>query len=147
MAFLFFSESCHRRAIRNSFRKNRTVTLAPEQGSFFYKERGSDNRFCVVYVLQRPRACLYALPKEQLAVLAAGYGLESTDTLDEIRRCMRDTWTSIRTSLRPIRVNADSSRFHPNETRVYKSSSRAPRLPRAMHWPTSQHRLSPTTGS
>jgi len=33
---------------------------------------------------------LYALPKEQLAVLAEGYGLESTGTLDDIRRRMRE---------------------------------------------------------
>lgn len=33
---------------------------------------------------------LHSLPKEQLAVLAMGYGLESTGTLNEIRRCMRE---------------------------------------------------------
>lgn len=36
------------------------------------------------------RSWLYALSKEQLAVLAEGYGLESTGTLEDIRRRMRE---------------------------------------------------------
>lgn len=69
------------------------MTLAFEQGLPLRKENAASFFFVLLRVCWRVTATMktwsYALPKEQLAMLAAAYGLEDTGTLDEIRKSVR----------------------------------------------------------